>query len=152
MLLLIGPDPAWAAQSSKPSEVPAFFPFCIDWHDAKKRDFVQQAQMLKELGYDGVGHIWLDKIEERIASLDAAGLKLFQITIQVDIAPGKQAYDPRLKETLRLVKGRGDSVLSPRQWHEAIGPRWRRTSGCHHPGNVRAGQRLGCAVSALSTH
>src|SRR3974377_2131228 len=24
-----------------------FFPFCIDWHDAKKRSFAEQAQMLK---------------------------------------------------------------------------------------------------------
>jgi len=99
--------PVPAAAAPKPSEVPAFFPFCIDWHDAKKRDFVQQAQMLKELGYDGVGHIWLDKVADRILSLDAVGLKLFQITIQVDIAPGKQAYDPRLKEVLGQVKGRG---------------------------------------------
>lgn len=96
-----------AAASPKPSEVPAFFPFCIDWHDAKKRDFTQQAEMLKELGYDGVGHIWLDKVDERIQSLDKAGLKLYQITMTVDIAPGKQAYDPRLKDVLALVKGRG---------------------------------------------
>lgn len=96
-----------AAPPPKPSEVPSFFPFCIDWHDSKKRDFTQQAQMLKELGYDGVGHIWLDKVSERIQSLDAVGLKLYQITISMDIAPGKQAYDPRLKEVLQLVKGRG---------------------------------------------
>src|SRR6266496_1185438 len=81
-----------AASLPKPSERAAFFPFCIDWHDSKKRDFTQQAQMLKELGYDGVGHIWLDKVPERLQSLDALGLKLYQITISIDIAPGKQAY------------------------------------------------------------
>ena len=54
-----------------------FFPFCIDWHDAKKRDFGQQAELLKELGYSGVGHIWLDQVEERIQKFDAAGLKLW---------------------------------------------------------------------------
>jgi len=107
LLAFPGLAPAHAAPAPKPSEVPAFFPFCIDWHDAKKRDFAQQAEMLKELGYDGVGHIWLDKVAERIQSLDAAGLKLFQITITVDIAPGKEAYDPRLKDVLTLVKGRG---------------------------------------------
>ncbi len=95
------------AEVARPSERAVFFPFCIDWHDAKKRDFAQQAEMLKELGYDGVGHIWLDGVAERLQSLDARGLGLFQITIQVDIAPGKQAYDPRLKEVLRLVRGRG---------------------------------------------
>jgi sugar phosphate isomerase/epimerase len=93
------------ARAGGPSDVP-FFPFCIDWHDAKKRDFVQQAAMLKELGYPGVGHIWLDKVAERIKSLDDAGLKLYQITMTVDLTPGKPAYDPRFKEVLDLVKGR----------------------------------------------
>jgi sugar phosphate isomerase/epimerase len=83
-----------------------FFPFCIDWHDARKRDFTQQASMLKELGYSGVGHIWLDKVAERLESLDAAGLKLYQITMPVDLTPGKPPYDPRFKDVLAMVKGR----------------------------------------------
>ena len=89
----------------------AFFPFCIDWHDSKKRDFEQQAAMLRDLGYPGVGHIWLQKIPERLKTLDAAGLKLFQITMQVDIAPGKQAYDPQLKDIMPLLKGRNVQFL-----------------------------------------
>jgi len=84
-----------------------FFPFCIDWHDAKKRSFEQQAKMLKELGYPGVGHIWLDGVEERIKTLDAAGLKLFQITMAVELAPGKTSYDAkRFQEVCALVKNR----------------------------------------------
>jgi sugar phosphate isomerase/epimerase len=83
------------------------FPFCIDWHDAKRRTFPQQAEMLKELGYEGVGHIWLDKVEDRIQSLDAAGLKLFQITMTVDISSNKPPCDlNRFKQVLSLVKGR----------------------------------------------
>ena len=83
-----------------------FFPFCIDWHDAKKRSFEEQAVMLKELGYDGVGHIWLDKVAERLKTLDAASLKLYQVTMEVNLAPGKPAYDPRFKDVLALAKGR----------------------------------------------
>ncbi len=83
-----------------------FFPFCIDWHDAKKRTFPEQATMLKELGYDGVGHIWLDQVAERLQSLDAAGLKLFQITMVVEVGPDKAPYDARFKDVLALVKGR----------------------------------------------
>lgn len=83
------------------------FPFCIDWHDAKKRSFEQQAEMLKELGYPGVGHIWLDKVEERIKTLDASGLRLFQITMVVEVAPGKTPYDTnRFKEVCGLINGR----------------------------------------------
>jgi len=89
-----------------------FFPFCIDWHDAKKRNFTEQAAMLKELGYEGVGHIWLDKVEERIKSLDDAGLKLYQITMTVNLATDKPAYDQqRFKEVLAAVKGRNVQFL-----------------------------------------
>ncbi len=104
----------FAASLAWPATIPAadqpkqpFFPFCIDWHDAKKRSFTEQAAMLRELGYDGVGHIWLDKVDERIASLDAAGLKLYQITMVVEVAPGKTPYDEaQFKKTLDLIKGR----------------------------------------------
>ncbi len=95
-----------AAQDNQPSSYPPFFPFCIDWHDAKKRSFAEQAQMLKDLGYDGVGHIWLDNVAERIKTLDEAGLKLYQITMTVDLTSGKPAFDPRFKDVLSLVKGR----------------------------------------------
>lgn len=96
------PNPTNAAQP-RPF---AFFPFCIDWHDARKRSFQEQAAMLKELGYDGVGHVWLDGVAERLKTLDQAGLRLFQITMTVDVAPGKAPYDPRFKDVLALVKGR----------------------------------------------
>jgi sugar phosphate isomerase/epimerase len=94
-----------AAHAAESSPYP-LFPFCIDWHDAKKRSFEQQAEMLKDLGYSGVGHIWLDKVKERLDTLDRAGLRLYQITMTVDVAPGKQPYEPRFKEVLDLVKGR----------------------------------------------
>ncbi|MCX6998357.1 MAG: ThuA domain-containing protein [Kiritimatiellaeota bacterium] len=103
-LLLLG---GLAARAAQP-----FFPFCIDWHDAKKRNFTEQAAMLKELGYDGVGHIWLDKVAERLQSLDAAGLKLYQITMTVNVAAGKTPFNQQqFKEVLTLVKGRHVQLL-----------------------------------------
>jgi sugar phosphate isomerase/epimerase len=107
-LLLIAAllTPAVAGEPSH-AKTNGFFAFCIDTHDAKKRNLEQQATLLKELGYDGVGHLWLNNIPERLKTLDAAGLKLFQITMSVDITPGKQAYDPKFKEIMPLLKGRG---------------------------------------------
>jgi sugar phosphate isomerase/epimerase len=105
---LLAPAVAGGPAGSKTN---AFFAFCIDTHDAKKRNLEQQAALLKELGYDGVGHLWLDHIPERLKTLDTAGLKLFQITMTVDITPGKPAYDPRLKEVMPLLKGRGVQFL-----------------------------------------
>jgi sugar phosphate isomerase/epimerase len=105
--VLVFAAPFLAVLGTSAASTNAFFPFCIDWHDAKKRSFEEQAQMLKELGYDGVGHIWLDKVEERLKTLDAAGLKLFQITMVVDVTPGKTPYDAaRFKEVCSVIQGR----------------------------------------------
>ena len=89
-----------------------FFAFCMDTHDAKNRSLREQADLLKELGYDGAGHLWLENVPERIRTLDAVGLQLFQIYIRVSVAPdSNQPYDPRLKEVLALLKGR-DTMLA----------------------------------------
>ena len=104
--VLVCAAPFLVALDATAAPTNVFFPFCIDWHDAKKRSFEEQAQMLKELGYAGVGHIWLDKVAERLKTLDDAGLKLFQITMVVEVATNKPAYDSRFKEVLALVKGR----------------------------------------------
>lgn len=101
------PFPLRAADTATRGDRNPFFALCMDTHDAKKRSLQQQAEMLKELGYDGAGHLWLDQVPERLKTLDAEGLKLFQIYIRVDIAPdAKQPYDLRLKEILLLLKGR----------------------------------------------
>lgn len=102
--------PAVAGQPSG-AKTNAFFPFCCDTHDAKQRTLEQQATLLKELGYDGIGHLWLNNIPERLKTLDDAGLKLFQITMTVDLTPGKPAYDPKFKEIMPLLKGRGVQFL-----------------------------------------
>lgn len=100
ILLLLSSTALNAAQTN------AFFAFCIDTHDAKKRNLEQQAALLKDLGYDGVGHLWLDHIPERLKTLDDAGLKLYQITMTVDLAPGKTPYGAGFKEIMPLLKGR----------------------------------------------
>jgi len=107
---LTGSRPAAvAAEATQPAKgrPMSFFPFCIDWHDAKKRSFTEQAALLKELGYEGVGHIWLDQVKERLKSLDDAGLRLFQITMVVEVGPDKAPFDPRFREVIALVNGRG---------------------------------------------
>jgi sugar phosphate isomerase/epimerase len=89
-----------------------FFALCMDTHDTKQRTLEQQAELLKELGYDGAGHLWLDQLPDRIKTLDAAGLKLFQVYVRIDVAPGaKQPYDPRLMKIVPLLKGR-DTMLA----------------------------------------
>lgn len=84
-----------------------FFALCMDTHDARKRNVREQAEMLRELGYAGAGHLWVPGVAERLATLDAAGLKLFQIYLSLNIAPeAKEPYDPQLKNVLPLLKNR----------------------------------------------
>jgi len=102
VLCVMMPPISFAAEEAFP-----FFALCMDTHDSKSRTLQQQAELLKELGYDGAGHLWLDNVKERLAALDTQGLKLFQVYVRTSIAPGSDPYDSRLKDTLPLLKGRG---------------------------------------------
>ena len=90
---------------------PDFFAFCMDTHDSQKRTLEEQASLLEELGYDGAGHLWIDGLGQRIDTLDAHGLKLFQVYLRANIAPDATPYDPRLKEAIPLLKDR-DAMLA----------------------------------------
>lgn len=82
-----------------------FFALCMDTHDARKRSLAEQAHLLKELGYDGAGHVGLDQLEERRRTLEAVGLKLFHVYLWLSVrADGRPPYDPRLKELLPLLQ------------------------------------------------
>ncbi len=97
---------------AQPAATIPFFPFCIDTHDAKKRSLEEQARMLKELGYSGVGHLWLDNVAERLQTLDAQGLKLYQITMQVRMEADKEPYPAdKFAAALPLLKGRQVQIL-----------------------------------------
>jgi sugar phosphate isomerase/epimerase len=105
--------PLGAADPIKTAKPRELFAFCMDTHDSKKRSLQEQAELLKELGYAGAGHLWLDGLAERIRTLDASGLKLFQVYFRVDISTGaKEPYDPKLKEALPLLKGRGTQIAA----------------------------------------
>lgn len=102
---------AWAAgvgtaENSQPRLKNPFFVFCHDTHDAKKRDLAQQAELISQLGFDGLGHLWLDNLPERLATLDEKGIKLFQVYVRASIAPNQPKYDPRLAEAVKLLQGR----------------------------------------------
>jgi sugar phosphate isomerase/epimerase len=97
---------ALAADGEKKGLANPFFALCMDTHDSKHRNLKEQAEMLKELGYAGTAHLWLDNVPERLRTLDEQGLKLYQIYVAVNIDPAKPKYDPRLREVLGLLKGR----------------------------------------------
>ena len=111
VLLALAVAMAWAipapAHGSRPPEptAHAFFPFCIDWHDAKKRATPSRPQCSRR----GLRRRWPHLAGRGGRAAEDArrrGLKLYQITMTVDLTPGKPAYDPRFKEVLALMKGR----------------------------------------------
>ena len=81
-----------------------FFALCMDTHDEKKRSIEEQNAMLAELGFDGVAHLWLDKLSERVASAKETGLQVAQVYLQVDLSQDPP-FDRKLKEALSCLKG-----------------------------------------------
>lgn len=103
--VLLPVEPVRAQQRRTPENWQVFA-FCHDTHDARKRDVAEQAAMLKQLGFDGAGHIGLERIDQRLDSLDKVGLQLFLAGITINLA---QDIDPQLqplREALPVLKGR----------------------------------------------
>ena len=66
----------------------------------------KQVALLERLGYDGMEKNGLDDFAEVQGELDRQGLKLFTVYVNVNLDPGQPAYDPRLPEVIRSLKGR----------------------------------------------
>ncbi|NLF10004.1 MAG: sugar phosphate isomerase/epimerase [Pirellulaceae bacterium] len=77
-----------------------------------------QARMLKELGYDGIGYTGLTKIPEMLKALDAQGMKMFTVYSSMSVDPDKPPYAPELKTAIEQLKGR-DTII----WLNVLGGR-----------------------------
>ena len=79
--------------------------------------------MLRELGFDGVGYLlWLDEVgdtplrmfgtdfDENLRTLDEAALPPLGLGAPVNVNPKSRAYDPRLVEVIRKLKGRSLTI------------------------------------------
>jgi sugar phosphate isomerase/epimerase len=91
-----------------------FFAMDTGTKDAKHQTAKQQVEMLKELGYDGIGIGYNagKGLTEMLEELDENGLRLFAVYLGVNIDPGQQKYDPRLKEAIETLKDR-NAILWP---------------------------------------
>jgi sugar phosphate isomerase/epimerase len=122
MSLILSTIAALTSFSGSASEAEASWPFfalCMDTHDAKKRDLDEQAKLLAELGYAGAGHLWLDGLGEgtgtvdgvarRLKTLEASGLRLFQVYARIDLA-APAPYAPKMKDLFPLLARKGTQV------------------------------------------
>jgi sugar phosphate isomerase/epimerase len=105
-LVLAGTDATAAAAAS-----PFYAQACFYRPDPRYRTLTDQIKLLAELGYDGCSHIGLDGLPEVLKAVDESHLRLFQLYAFVSIDPAAKAkYDPRLKEAIKSLAGRGTIV------------------------------------------
>ena len=85
-----------------------FFAMDTATKDDKHKTAAEQAQMLKELGYPGIGigYAGVDSLAETLKELDQRDLQLFAIYTGITIDPGAQPYDTSLKEAFKVLDGR----------------------------------------------
>jgi len=94
---------------------PKFYAYCIEVGvpKVKARPLAEQAKLLRELGYDGIG-LGLplgDDLEANLKLLDDAGLQAFIFWASVNVNPAKSdACDPKLLAAIRKLKGRPATV------------------------------------------
>ncbi len=96
------PPTARAATDNGPRP---FYAFCYDIHDTQKRDLAQQAVMLKQVGFDGTGHVGLENITQRLETLDHEGLQLYLVGTSVNLTKPDEAI-AQYKAAIPLLKGR----------------------------------------------
>lgn len=75
-----------------------------------------QAEMLKELGYSGIGY-WernlsqgTKGLEEMLSELDGCGLKAYSVYFTIKLEEPKERYLPLIEDSIKLLKGRGTIV------------------------------------------
>ena len=99
-----------ADQPSNLPWIPPFYAFCVEVGvpGLQPRSLEEQSKMLKELGYDGVGHpLWLgDALDKNLAALDHVGLKLYMVHTSINLKTPDKPYDPRLPAAIAKLKGR----------------------------------------------
>ncbi len=105
--LLHSPSTSPAAEEAAAKAAPenAFFALCVSTHDPQYRTPADQAKLLKELGYAGMAHVWLNGAAEAAKAADDNGLKLYHVYIRASLDPNRPKYDPRMKEVIASLKG-----------------------------------------------
>ena len=102
------------AGGEAPAPAPKFYAYCVEVGvpGVNPRPLAEQAKLLRELGFDGVGcELWLDDaLEPNLKLIEDAGLQLYLVWTSVNVNPAQPAFDPRLPAALRRLKGRPVTV------------------------------------------
>jgi len=83
-----------------------FFAMDTATKDDKHQTAKEQVEMVKELGYAGIGCTAGKGLAEMAKELDKNGLRLFTVYLGINIDPDQPKYGPELKETIEVLRGR----------------------------------------------
>lgn len=104
---------AGVAKKGLPNE---FFAMDTGTIDVNHRTARAQVEMLKELGYGGIGY-WQGNpkrrdygLREMLKELDRCGLKAFPVYFGACLDPDKPKYETGLKEAIELLRGRDTGI------------------------------------------
>lgn len=97
------------------ADAPKFYAYCVEVgvKGVKARPLAEQAKLLRELGYSGMGLplVLTDELDANLKLLDDAGLQAFMLWASANVNPAKPtAADPRLLAAIRKLKGRPATV------------------------------------------
>jgi len=90
----------------EPAGPTPFFAMDTGTKDARHKTAKEQVQMVKELGYAGIGCTAGKGVGGMFEELDKNGLRLFAVYAGANIDAGQQKYGPELKEAIEVLKGR----------------------------------------------
>jgi sugar phosphate isomerase/epimerase len=82
-----------------------FFAMDTATKDASHQTAKEQVQMIKKLGYAGIGCTAGKELKEMAEELDKNGLRLFTVYLGINIDPDQPKYGPELKETIDVLRG-----------------------------------------------
>lgn len=85
---------------------PKFFCFEDAFLKEHTDEPVFQAKLVKQLGFDGMELMGLERMDEKLAALDQQNLQLFMVYIAVNLEK-PVPFDPRLFDFIKKVKNKG---------------------------------------------
>ncbi|MHC4206578.1 MAG: 3-keto-disaccharide hydrolase, partial [Planctomycetota bacterium] len=83
-----------------------FFALDTATKDASHQTAKEQVELVRDLGYAGIGCTAGKELPEMAKELDKNGLRLFTVYLGVNIDPDQPKYGPELKETIEVLRGR----------------------------------------------
>ena len=87
-----------------------FFAMDTATKDDKHKTAKEQVEMVRELGYEGIGGRADKELGEMLEELDKNDLRMFAVYLGANIDADQTKYGPELKEAIELLKG-SNSIL-----------------------------------------